>query len=109
MSDNDYPRSAFAARARADTARAKAADRRETLRVRVIRRRAIDVRTNARAMSLDYELNQELSNDSAWRAAVSDNQWWLAQTTAYGVTEIVGLLKFIVEQNNELLKHVKEM
>lgn len=102
------PTSYVEARRLADAARARAVARREEIRQQVLDQ----VTRGKRRLGLTpvkVVVDRWASQDPVWKAAVADNQWYLAQATSYATCETVDVLRVIAEQQQMILKALKEI
>ena len=107
---SELPITAREARERAIKDRSRALRRRDEVREQVRVKQDRAHRTHSiRVTPLDRLVDEVLKDDRHWHAAVSDNQWWLMQATAFGAVETVDMLKVIAAQNAEMIKILKEI
>ena len=86
----------------ANEARERAIRRRDAIQAAVEYRNRTNPTRQTLGNSLAVLVDAEVSKDPRWRAHVNDNQWYLAQATAFGVGEVRDLL-------HELLTVMKEI
>lgn len=92
----------------AEAARERAVARREEIRQQVLDQVARGARRLG-STPVKVVVDRWAASDPVWKAAVADNQWYLAQATAYGQGDILALMYTLARQQALILKMLKEM